>query len=62
MAGYMYLGNKKVCPAIVVGQSEPPEYDSLIRMPKGLKELDVGSTYVCIQVLFMAKMFLQKQI
>lgn len=49
MAGYMYLGNKKVCPAILVGsQPEPPEYDSLIKMPKGLKELDIDDTYISI--------------
>ena len=49
MAGYMYLGNKKVCPAILVGsQPEPPEYDSLIKMPNGLKELDVDENYISI--------------
>lgn len=39
MAGSLYLGSQRVCPAIVIGQQEPQEYDSLIRMPKGLKEL-----------------------
>lgn len=48
MAGYMYLGNKKVCPVIVAGQQEPQEYDSLIRMPKGLKELDIDTNYIAI--------------
>lgn len=48
MAGSLYLGSQKVCPVIVAGQQEPQEYDSLIRMPKGLKELDIDTNYIAI--------------
>ena len=46
MAGYMYLGNKKVCPAILVGsQPEPPEYDFLIKIPDNVTAIDVDEVY-----------------
>lgn len=41
MAGYMYLGSQKVCPAIVVGsQPEPPEYDCLLKIPDDVTEIN----------------------
>ena len=39
MAGYMYLGNKKVCPAIVVGGAEHTEFYTL-KIPDNITKLD----------------------
>ena len=40
MAGSLYLGSQKVCPAIVVGKQEPVEYDSLIKVPDDMTVLE----------------------
>lgn len=39
MAGYMYLGSQRVCPAVVSGGSEPTEYFT-IKLPDSLKVLN----------------------
>ena len=40
MAGSLYLGSQKVCPAVVVGKQEPVEYDSLIKVPDDMTVLE----------------------
>lgn len=46
MAGYMYLGNKKVCPAIVLGGSPEPEPNNFftLKLPDELTSLDSSTT------------------
>ena len=45
--GTLYLGSQKVCPAIIAGQPEPREYDSVIRIQDNISdlELSVSSSY-----------------
>lgn len=44
MAGYMYLGNKKVCPAILFGGSSEPNNFFTLKLPDGLTSLDSSTT------------------
>lgn len=39
MSGSLYIGSQKVCPAVVLGQPEPPDYDILYKIPDSVTEL-----------------------
>lgn len=49
MAGYMYLGSQRVCPAVVSGGSEPTEYFTF-KFPDNMVEPPQQSYYISPQI------------